>query len=137
MEFGVEGIGGVPLGTGVGGSDCQPLSFTLGHGEGLALSVGIDGTTSDQGIDVIAVPQSKVQTLDEDSSETLGTSVTVGGGIERFRRAGWGQDTEFGEGNSVKRVDHGACAENECLVDFSKTNCGTGQMQGVPGSGTS
>jgi hypothetical protein len=60
------------------------LSFTLWHGKGLALSVGVDGTTSDNRIDVIAIRQSEVQTLDKNSGETLGTSVTVSGGIERF-----------------------------------------------------
>ena len=90
MQLGEEGISGVPLGSGVGGTNRHSLSFTLGHRQGFALSVGVDGTASDQGVYVVAIPQSEIQTLDENGGETLSTSVTVGSGIERFGRTGWG-----------------------------------------------
>lgn len=47
VEFGKEGVGGVPLSTGVGGADRHSLSFTLRHRKGLSLSVCVDGTASD------------------------------------------------------------------------------------------
>ena len=37
----------------------------------------------------------------------------------------------------MKRVNHCARPENEGLVDLSEADCGTSQMHGVAGSGTS
>lgn len=77
---------------------------------------------------MIAVPQGEIQTLDENSGETLRTSVAVSGSVKGFGGTSWGQDTELGEGDSVEGVDHGARPENEGLLDLSKADCGASQM---------
>jgi hypothetical protein len=80
---------------------------------------------------VVAILQSEIQMLDGDSGETLTTSRTISLGVERFGTTSRGRNTEFGEGNGVERVSNGTRTKNECLVGFSKTDCGTVRMHSL------